>query len=563
MKIGKILLAVSILLTLPFGISNAQSINDVDVTVQLRPDGSAEITQVWDAVVVDGTEWYLPIGNLGDMTVSNLRVWENGQEFISDGNRWDIERSLSEKAGRCGIVRKGSDGLELCWGQGSYGPHVWTARFEVTGLVQALEDADAFNFMFINPGLVAPPKHARVMIKMFPGAPQIHAGNAGVWAFGFEGSIHFVDGAIVAESSRPFGYDSKVIIMARFDKGIFSPTLERDMPFEEMKQAAFEGSSYGSNDEGTPFLLILMIVLIFGFTLFSLVYVIWAKLTGHIYHKRVFGTSKVEGFTRELPFKGDIMPTCYILKNGGTLGELTKSGNLIGAFLMKWIMDGVVSVRKSSHNSDEADIVFAGGKELESGYESEIKLYNMIREAAGSNLILERSELKRWADHHYKQLVGWPDEVSGDGFAALAKGHYAQTIRSLNPEGQKEAVKVVQFKNFLKDFTLVAERGAIEVKLWKQYLVFAQLYGIADRVAKQFRKLYPAEFESLVEEVGMASDMDFLTTIMYINLLSRRTSASAINAKAEAEARDMGGGGFSSFGGGGGFSGGGFGGGSR
>ena len=563
MKIWKKLLAVSILLALPFGISNAQSINDVDVTVQLRPDGSAEITQVWDAVVVDGTEWYMPIGNLGDMTVSNLRVWENGQEFISDGDRWDVERSLSQKAGRCGIVRKSGNSLELCWGQGSYGRHVWTARFEVTGLVQALEDADAFNFMFINAGLVAPPEHAKVTIKMYPGAPMINKENAGIWAFGFEGIINFINGSIVAESTQPFGYRSQVIIMARFDKGIFEPALTRDMSFEEMKEAAFEGSTYGSNEEPTPFGLILLVVVILGFTLFSIVYVIWAKFTGHIYHKKIFGTDKVEGFTRELPFKGDILPTYYILKNGGTLGELTKSGNLIGAFLMKWLMEGVVSVRKSRPDSDESDIVFAGGKELESNYQSEIKLYNMIKEASGSNLILEKSELKRWADHNYKQLVGWPDEVSGDGFAALGEGHYAKTINSLNEEGQKEAVKVIQFKNFLKDFTLVEERGAIEVKMWKQYLVFAQLYGIADRVAKQFKKLYPAEFESLVQDVGMASDMDFLTTIMYINLLSHRTSSSAINAQAEAEARDNGGGGFSSFGGGGGFSGGGFGGGSR
>ena len=554
---------MSILLTLPFGILKAQSIQDVDVTVQLRPDGSAEITQIWDAYVVDGTEWYMPIGNLGKMTVSDLRVWENGQEFISEGDRWDIDRTLSEKAGRCGIVRKGGNSLELCWGQGSYGRHVWTARFDVTGLVQALEDADAFNFMFINAGLVAPPQHAKVTIRMFPGAPAINAENAGIWAFGYEGRIDFIDGEIVAESTVPFGYNSRVIIMARFDKGIFTPELSRDMPFEEMREAAFEGSTYGGEEGENPFFLILLVVCIRGLTLFAIIWVIWAKVTGNVYLKKVFGVTKIEGFTRELPFKGDILPTYYVLKKGSVFGELTKSGNLIGAFLMKWIMEGVVSVRKAKPDSEESDIVLAGGKELQSKYQSEIRLYNMIKEAAGSNLILEKSELKQWADYNYRELVGWPDEVSGDGFAALGIGKYAQSVNSLNAEGQKEAVKVIQFKNFLKDFTLVSERGAIEVKLWKQYLVYAQLYGIADRVAKQFKKLYPAEFESLVQEMGMASDMDLLSTIMYINLLGHRTSASASNAQAEAEARDNGGGGFSSFGGGGGFSGGGFGGGSR
>ena len=133
----------------------AQAIWDLDIRAVLRPDGSARITQVWDVNVVRGTEWYIPIDNLGKMSVTDLSVSENGQPFVSEGNRWDVDRSLEEKTGRCGIVEK-RNGVELCWGQGSYGPHVWTAEFTVHGLVQAFNDADGFNFMFVNPSLVAP-----------------------------------------------------------------------------------------------------------------------------------------------------------------------------------------------------------------------------------------------------------------------------------------------------------------------------------------------------------------------------------------------------------------------
>ena len=47
----------------------AQSLRDIDIRADLRADGSARITQVWDATVVDGTEMYIPISNLGKMTV--------------------------------------------------------------------------------------------------------------------------------------------------------------------------------------------------------------------------------------------------------------------------------------------------------------------------------------------------------------------------------------------------------------------------------------------------------------------------------------------------------------
>lgn len=43
-----------------------RTIRDVDIRVELNRDGSAWITQTWDAEAGgDGTEFYIPIGNLG------------------------------------------------------------------------------------------------------------------------------------------------------------------------------------------------------------------------------------------------------------------------------------------------------------------------------------------------------------------------------------------------------------------------------------------------------------------------------------------------------------------
>ena len=97
-RIGALLAGLAIPLVL-----SAQRIRDVDITVDLQADGSARITQVWDVNVVRGTEWYIPIGNLDGMTVGDLSVSENGRAFASEGRRWDTERSLEQKAGRCGL----------------------------------------------------------------------------------------------------------------------------------------------------------------------------------------------------------------------------------------------------------------------------------------------------------------------------------------------------------------------------------------------------------------------------------------------------------------------------
>jgi hypothetical protein len=89
----------------------AQSVENLSIRAVLHKDGSASITQKWAAEVVSGTEYYIPISNLKDMSVSDLRVSEGGVEFVSEGTGWDVHRSIREKAGRCGIVDKGSEGV--------------------------------------------------------------------------------------------------------------------------------------------------------------------------------------------------------------------------------------------------------------------------------------------------------------------------------------------------------------------------------------------------------------------------------------------------------------------
>ena len=85
----------AVLLVLP--LNARQRVKDVDTRVVLDRDGSATVTQVWDVDVTEGTEWYIPVQNLGPMTVGNLQVSEDGQPFQSVGNKWDVDWSRAKK----------------------------------------------------------------------------------------------------------------------------------------------------------------------------------------------------------------------------------------------------------------------------------------------------------------------------------------------------------------------------------------------------------------------------------------------------------------------------------
>ena len=122
----------------------------------------------------------------------------------------------------------------------------------------------------------------------------------------------------------------------------------------------------------------------------------------------------------------------------------------------------------------------------------------------------------------------------------------------------EEAEQMGGLKKFLKEFSVIKEREPIEVNLWQEYLMYAQIFGIADEVASQFKKLYPEIIQDM-ERVGYSYN-----DVVFIHSISSDGIKSANSARAKAESYSSGGGGFSSGGGGGGsFGGGGGGGGFR
>ena len=534
----------------------AQSIRDIDIRAVVQKDGSARITQVWDVTVASGTEWYVPVDNLGKMSISDFSVREGGLTFFNEGNRWDVDRSLEEKAGRCGIVEK-RNGVELCWGQGSLGPHVWTAEFTAHGLVQSFTDADGFNFQFVNPGLVAPPQHVKVTLVNGTGGPEWTYDNTRVWGFGSYGDINVQDGQIVYESLEPFSSGSSVIVLARFEKGLFAPTVSHDKSFDDLKKKALKGSSYGENEREKNFFMVLF-ALIFGGGLFAAIRAGVLQALGYKYKKSMYGKTKITEWFREAPLGGNLFASSYVLDNGWRFGGPTSSKNLIGAFFLRWILDGKVKVQPDPNKAKRVNLAFTPGLEFEDDVEG--ALYNMALDASGGNLLLESGEFERWSEKNYKKFLAWPDRAKARGRSVLHEKDLLQNGSTTNDAGKAPACRGVEFKNFHNDFTLHQERGAGEVGLWKDYLVFAQLYGIADKVAEQFQKLYPKEFQELSESVGVNPN-DMMRTIRVNNA----TTTSAVNrAASKYQAGSIKGtGGHTSFGGGGGFSGGGFGGGSR
>ncbi len=537
----------------------APQLNDLQIQVVLSPNGDARITETrYMEIDLEGTECYIVVGNLNGSEVRDLQVSdEKGNKFENIGS-WDVDRTRIEKTNQCGIVTT-SSGYELCWGLGDTGSRVYTTTYTVTNLLRAYSDADGFNYMFAAENLSPRPDHVRVTIVPAASAADslaaaggkgvwLNVENTGVWAFRYRGDVQVENGSIVAETSEPFSSGSALIVMARFDKGLFSPAVTESGSFEQVRERAFENSDYlsvGISERSAKEDFYLMLLIIFIFLMPPLliglyIYYVWKS------RKQV---QKDLLWYRDIPANGNLQWGNEVINAYKYFSPDYK--NLLSASVLKLMNLGAIGIETGMNRKGKVvqQFVIHPLKDADRQPKLLRQIHNIFRLAAGDDAILEPKELKKWMKRSENQ------DLTDDFLQTL---HTKRSISNLKNQ-LDEVRQLFGLKKFLKEFSLIDERHVNEVSLWKDYMIYAALFGIADQVVKDMKNINPEFFK--MDQVAQQMADDFTLPAIQTAFLSGTSKAERL--KAQREARASGRGGSSSWGGGGGFSGGGSGGGVR
>ena len=513
----------------------------LDIRVVLSHNGDARITETRQmSIDSEGTECYIGLGVFDGSEVRDLTVTdETGLQYENVG-RWDIDRSRSWKAGKCGIVTK-HGGYELCWGLGDSGERTYITSYTYTNIMHAHPDADAIRHVFLDADVNPKPDKAYLTIE---------AEEDSVLRFG--GELGFDNGKMVAYNDEPFGSSGAMYIMCRFDKGLFEPEIQDADSFETKKEQAFEGSDYvggydgyggGDDDEG----FWAFVFMVIGFVVVPIVTGVWYFVYVWRARKKAF---KDLLWYRDIPMKGNLQLANDMLNAYRYVG--TDYNNLLSACVLKLINMGAISIesRLNSKGKTEQNFVM---HELPNYADQPLllrKIHNIFKTAAGEDTVLEPKELKSFMRSTKNESI--TDSFINTLHTKTGITHYKDRL--------EEVRQVFGLKKFLQEFTLLDERHVQEVALWKDYMIYATLFGIADQVIRDMKKINPEYFNMDQVANQMADNM---TLPMIRSTLLNSTSRAVAN-KAAREARASGRGGHSSWGGGGGgFSGGGFGGGVR
>ena len=581
-------LSLALLPTTTLVHADSEAIYSIDVTVDLQEDASANITQVWHVSSYQGTEIYIPQTNLGDREITNLQVSDdsgNQFEYIGD---WDVDASFEEKANKVGLNQT-SDGVEICWGK-AHGENTYTLNYTMTNFIREYADgAFGFNSRFVNDNLDPAPQKVSVTIQQ--SESTFSTENAGIWGFGFTNKTEFTDdGKVVAINDEPFIPGNNVTIVMRLDQSLVTNAAPDDSTFDEVMEAALIGSDYNSDEaydnayegsyEAPP--SVLENIVIFISAIFPLLFVLIGVFASHkkAGDKNIAPTidEKNLSYYRDIPYKGYLPAAFYILDNYGKLGN---KSDIVSAYFLRWIKSGAVTVEKCPKKSflgigskNVTSLVFQHTPDNAGKLEQ--SLYDIMIKAAGTDNILQENELRTWSSTNYSTLSAWFDRTKQSGqnyysqnqLLTTVQQPYAfnllkRTVTAVNDAGLQANKDLFGFKKYLQDYTLIKDRAPNEVQLWDEYLVFASLFGIADQVAKDFKKINPKFFEAPEYQQG-GGGYDFFTTYLFLNAMSNASYQGMDAGRyASSGTRSGGGGGFSSFGGGGGFSGGGSGGGFR
>jgi len=541
-----------------FGINlSANSMSTLDLHVELHEDGSGTITETRQMNLDEGTEMYIVLENLEGAVVSNYSVTDFGEPLtFQDG--WDLDWSREEKAGKYGIIET-ADGYELTWGIGEYGPHEYVVTYTLSDLVRQLDDGQSMNWRFFSgQGNINPEDVSITVTGLIPFTQD----NTRIWGFGFNGEVYLEAGNLVGWSNEPIQNNGHITLLMQFSEPIFTDLKTKSTTLEQELNESLEDSSYGDQPMKFGEKMMVAAFILLGIVLIGFIIIVVIVRSRAIKKAGPLVTGKAreklneDQYYREIPYtKGPMRDVQYLLESVGT-GSFE---NYFSAYVLKWVKDGYIThttETKGKVFKKEHDQFVLNTFKLDKTVDKiERRFFNIVVEAAGTDGVLDEDEIKAWSKKNYKELEALKtdllkyskDHLHHQGYLYLEEvpflGMHA-TITKASAEGEELFNRLVQFKNYLTDFSLLDERQIKEVSLWEDLIIWASLYGIAEEVAKQLAEFYPQ----------FVSQSQVRVSDIYI---AHAFSHSMQSGYSSAVSAASGGGGSTSFGGGGGSFGGG------
>ncbi len=532
----KILFLITIMLLFTTNVYAKGDIYSIDMDIYLNQNGDIDITEKWDVKAEDGSEWFKTLKNMDGIEITNYSVAMDG-DLLTEKD-WDVSEGLEAKRGYFG-KHKIDNGMELCFGKYDYNRHTFTIKYTMTNVILNVEDAQVMIGQIVNPM----PDHNFEKVKVVISGFYYFPDDLDVWGTGYKGLAYVKDGKIYLsnEENPDMGEESYISVLIKFPTNTFKTDKKDDAykKFEDVKKAYDEGTF--DNRKASPWAMIVPLA-VFGLATAGIIYAAHKSGYGYKGNKKI--TEKNTPAFRDIPCKKDLFYANTLMKLNSFGYSAT---SILGALILKWVKENKITFVKNTEVKafkDKETYSIDMTKKVSFNNKDEQKIFDIMVEASEDG-ILEANEFKKWARNNVTKFQELFKEIEKDGEEKLRKENhiYKRTskeecscINVMDDMIYEDSKQLLGLKIFLKEFSQMDKKETIEVHLWDEYLMFAYIFGIADKVLEQLKKLYPEIIEQDMNQYHA----------MYM------ASSFASEAVRAANAYSAGGGGYSTGGGGGG-----------
>ena len=314
--------------------------------------------------------------------------------------------------------------------------------------------------------------------------------------------------------------------------------------------------------------------------------------------KKYEPTTKLE-YYRDLPDEnstpGEAMKIFNMNINSFTSSNF---GKVFSATMLDLALKGYLEIKQEKNSKGKENINIYVLKQVSDGLKpSEARIMTFVRDAAKGKEVITLKELEKYIEEHPTKiqslLKGTYDAVNNQlikeqiidseiqkeykkykdiqtgyiaaiiflfcftltafivpliifAIDAIMCGKIAKKLNVLTQKGVDMQEQWKGLKKYMEDFSMLDRREVPELVIWEKYLVYATVFGVAEKVIKQLKIVYP-NFEEITSGVNTYTYMNIMMHTNFSSSFSNAISTSI--ASATYSSGSGGGGGFSGGGG--------------
>ena len=595
-----LIFAIFILLVLTTKSNASLYLYDLDFYAELDENGNMNVTETWNISVSSTNTLYKTFKLDEDKysNITNVKVSEVGKGDFTKTNTWAYHLTKNYYFG--GINNDGD--FEIAWGVGldnSSATKTYEISYTVVDAITKYNDCAELYWQFLGDDFEVNASEITGTIKL----PSVADSKEDIRVWGH---VKTLNGEIYATSedtvefrldnysggnyvevriampTRLFGTVSRT-----YNKEMLSDIIEEETKWANEANARRKRSEMVTNIIGAIFIIVAVLIII----LLLRQTVKYIKRLKSV--KKLVPTEELEYF-REKPSKDSTPADALFLYNGGVTVSSTSFGNVFSATLLNLSLKGYFKIAvEVNEKGKEETVIYKPQKDIEDLQYEEQRIARFVKIAIGHQEKIKIKELQKFIKNHptdvsklientasstrskNKMMDNFDEQISKEKskytaigiiylfFAMFCFGIFFPLsilliingiftfvingkLSNLTQKGIDESEKWKGLKKYMEDFSLLDEKEIPALEVWEEYLVYATVFGIADKVIKQLKLVYPQ-----IEDMDNFNTASYVYVMSHTNFNSSFTRAINSSISSTMSSGSGGGGGFSGGGGGG------------